>query len=357
MLMGHPTQIIARSRENAPQGCFEGLTPVQVPVVMEERVACDSQVKEALAATLEVVQEIPQAGPHTFHRVAGHTCAIRVTPRILACAMVDRPMIIVGLGEVVDGVCIGEELCPAFHLGGNDGFDRRGAHVLEHFEIDLRGWRVLLCLVAALHQAQQGWAAHLGSGATAQLKSSLSRCAALTFDLTGQPFAARTLVALIRFYLVLQLAGRIQMVRLVDATIEYIDTPLRGPLLEVSSGGNVGGVQLQLPPAEHQQPCEGTQLALLKDRTGPVREHGKLLAQARGTVPTVAALQSVVALFARRYCLASTAWTRDAVGPAQLSPVIGSFLVILQVGYQMFHRVAPTGCEQPHYTDPIWAEL
>src|SRR5262245_22448278 len=147
------------------------------------------------------------------------------------------------------------------------------------------------------------------------------------------------------------------MVRLVDATIQQIDTPLRCPLLDISSGGNFGGVQLQLPQADHQQPFEGTQLAFLEDRTGPVREHGTLLAQARGTMPTVEALQSVVAPFARLDCLASTAWTRAAVGPAHLSQVIGSFLVILQVGYQMFHRVAPTGCEQPHYTDSIWAEL
>jgi len=34
MLMGHPPQIIARGRENAPQGYFEGLTPVQVSVVV-----------------------------------------------------------------------------------------------------------------------------------------------------------------------------------------------------------------------------------------------------------------------------------------------------------------------------------
>jgi len=58
MLMGHPPQIIARGRENAPQSYFEGLTPVQVTVVVEELVACDSQVQEALADTLEVVQEI-----------------------------------------------------------------------------------------------------------------------------------------------------------------------------------------------------------------------------------------------------------------------------------------------------------
>src|SRR6516164_9463069 len=34
MLMGHPPPIIARGRENAPQGCFEGLTPVQASMVM-----------------------------------------------------------------------------------------------------------------------------------------------------------------------------------------------------------------------------------------------------------------------------------------------------------------------------------
>jgi hypothetical protein len=49
MLMGHPPQIIARGREDAPQGCFEGLTPVQVPMVVEELVACDAKVQEALA--------------------------------------------------------------------------------------------------------------------------------------------------------------------------------------------------------------------------------------------------------------------------------------------------------------------
>src|SRR6266566_6782709 len=99
MLMGHPPQIITRGREDASQGCFEGLTPVQVPVVVEELVACDAEVQEALADTLEVVQEIAQAGPYAFHRVAVHTRAVRVTPSILTCAMVDRTMVIVGLGK------------------------------------------------------------------------------------------------------------------------------------------------------------------------------------------------------------------------------------------------------------------
>src|SRR5215470_1224259 len=137
--MGHPPQILTRSRENTPHGCFEGLTPVQMPMVVQELVADDSEVQEALADTLEAVQEIAQAGPQTFHRVTVHTRAIRVPTSILARTVVDRPMVIVGLSEMVDVVCIGEELSPAFHPGGNDGFDRRGAHVLEHFEIDLCG--------------------------------------------------------------------------------------------------------------------------------------------------------------------------------------------------------------------------
>ena len=51
MLMDHPPPIIARGREEAPQGGFEGLTPGQVPMVMEELIACNSQVQEALADT------------------------------------------------------------------------------------------------------------------------------------------------------------------------------------------------------------------------------------------------------------------------------------------------------------------
>ena len=109
-----------------------------------------------MADTLEAVQKIAQAGPHAFHRVTVHTRAVRVTTSILARTMVDRTMVIVGLGEMVDVVFIGEKLRPAFHLGDDKRFDRRGAHILQYFQIDLRGWRVLVCLVAALHQAQQG---------------------------------------------------------------------------------------------------------------------------------------------------------------------------------------------------------
>src|SRR5262250_2113563 len=64
MLMGHPPQIIARGRENASQGCFEGLTPGQVSMVVQELVACDAEVEKALADTLEAVQKIAQAGPN-----------------------------------------------------------------------------------------------------------------------------------------------------------------------------------------------------------------------------------------------------------------------------------------------------
>src|SRR5215471_13992720 len=70
MLMGHPPPIIACGREKAPQSYFKGLTPVQVPMVMEELIACNSQVQEALADTPEVVQEITQAGPNPFEGVS-----------------------------------------------------------------------------------------------------------------------------------------------------------------------------------------------------------------------------------------------------------------------------------------------
>src|SRR5262249_47113425 len=95
-------------------------------------------------------------GPYAFHRVTVHTCTLRVTTSVLAHTMVDRPMVIVGRGEMVDVVFISEELRPAFHLSDDERFDRRGAHMLQYFQIDLRRWRVLIWLVAALHQAQQG---------------------------------------------------------------------------------------------------------------------------------------------------------------------------------------------------------
>src|SRR5215471_11392865 len=319
MLMGHPPPISARGRENASQGCFEGLTPGQVSRVVQELVACDAEVEKALADTLEAVQKIAQAGPNAFHRVAGHPGTVRVTTSILAGAMVDSPMVIVGLGKMVEVVFVCEKLRPAFHLSGNDGFDRRGAHILQHFEIDLCGWCVRVGLVTALHQAQQGGTTHLGGSATAKLNAALPGGAVVACDFPSQPFAARTLIALIRFYLVLQLSGRSQMVRLVNAPIQQIDTALRCALLDVRSCSNLCGIQLQLPQAHHQQPVEGPQLAFLEDRTGPIREYGKLLAQAPSAGHTVEALQSVVAPFTRRDRIAATAWTRHTIGPAHLS--------------------------------------
>src|SRR5215831_2956084 len=132
MLMGPPPPRIARGRENAPQGYCEGLTPVQMPVVMEELVACNAQVQEALADTLEMVQEMAQAGPKPCHCVTVYTRPVRVTTRILACAMVDRSMVIVSLSDMGDVVFIGEELRSAFHLGGDDGCARRAAHMLQY---------------------------------------------------------------------------------------------------------------------------------------------------------------------------------------------------------------------------------
>src|SRR5438445_902543 len=84
-------------------------------MVVQELVACDSEVQEALADTPEAVQKIAQAGPKAFHRVAVHTRTVRITTSILAGAMVDRTMVIVGLGEMVNVVLIGEELRPDFH--------------------------------------------------------------------------------------------------------------------------------------------------------------------------------------------------------------------------------------------------
>ena len=123
---------------------------MHVPIVVQELGACDSEVEKALADPLEAVQKMAQAGPQAFHRVAVHTGIVRVTTRIRAGTMVDRPVSIVGLGAMGDVLCIGEALRPAFHLGGDDGFDRRAAHILQHFQRDLRRWCVRVCLVTAL---------------------------------------------------------------------------------------------------------------------------------------------------------------------------------------------------------------
>ena len=147
------------------------------------------------------------------------------------------------------------------------------------------------------------------------------------------------------------LAGRVQRGRLVDAPIPHRDTPLRCLLLDVSSGSNVSGVPLPLPPAPHQRPCEGMPRALCEERTGPVRAHGTRRAHTHSAGPPVEALQALVAPYARLYRIASTAWTRDAIGPASLSQRIGSLLGILQGRSQVFHGGAPMGDAQPPETD------
>ena len=102
MLKSHPPQVIARGREQASQGRFEGLIPVQMTMVVQKLVACDPEMKEALADTFEAVQEVAQTGPDAFHRIAVNTRAVGVTASIFTRAMVDCAMVIVGPGEIVD---------------------------------------------------------------------------------------------------------------------------------------------------------------------------------------------------------------------------------------------------------------
>src|SRR5712691_2574695 len=357
MLMGHPSQRITWGRDNGPQGCCEGLTPVQVPMVVQARVAYDAEGQEALADTLEAVQDIAPARPRACHRVPVRTCPVRVPTSLLARTMVDRTMIIVDLGAMGDVLCIRAELSPAFPLGNHERFARRGASMLSDFQRDVRGWRVLVCLVAALPHAQQGWTARLGGSATAQRPPSWSGGAVAAFACTGQPWTARTLGALVSCSLVRQWAGRIPMGRCVEAPIQQRETLRRCPLLARSGRGHYGGVQLPWPHADPQQPCEGPPLPCLEDRPGPVRAHGTRLAPARRAGHPVEALESVVAPFARLARIAATAWTRDAIGPAPLSQVISGLQVLLQVWYEVLHRVAPTRCEQPHSPATAWVKL
>jgi hypothetical protein len=61
MLMGPPPHIIACGREHRPHACCEGLTPVQVSMVVQARVACDAEGQATVAAPLEAVQKIAPA--------------------------------------------------------------------------------------------------------------------------------------------------------------------------------------------------------------------------------------------------------------------------------------------------------
>src|SRR5215208_6787022 len=86
-------------------------------MVVQELVTSDSEVQEALADTLEAVQEIAQAGPNAFHRITVNTRAVRVMTSILTRTMIDRPMVIVSLGAMIDVGFISEELGYALKAG------------------------------------------------------------------------------------------------------------------------------------------------------------------------------------------------------------------------------------------------
>src|SRR5882672_3039850 len=87
-----------------------------------------------------------QARPKTFHRVTVHTRAVGVTPSILARAMVDRPMVIIGLSEMVNIVCSGEALRPDFHLG-SDTARTLVALIPFHWVLQLVSWIQMVRLV------------------------------------------------------------------------------------------------------------------------------------------------------------------------------------------------------------------
>jgi hypothetical protein len=297
MLMGHPPHLIARGGENGPQGCCEGLTPVQGPMVVQACVAYDSEGEEAWAEALATVQKMAQARPHAFPRVTGHPCAVRGTTRLRARPMVDRPMVVVGLRAMGEGVGSGNAWRPTFPLRDAERCDRGGAPMLQDCQRDWRGWRVLVCLGAAVPHAQQRWTAWRGRRATAPRPPSWSGCAVAACACTGQPLTARTRVARVSLHWGRQVTGRIPMGRRGDATLQQRETPLRCPLLESRRRGQGGGVQQPWPPAHHPPPCEGPHRALLDDRPGPVRAPGNQLAHARRAGHTVQALQSVVAPF------------------------------------------------------------
>src|SRR4029434_1475334 len=94
---------------------------------------------------------------------------------------------------------------PPVAMGGEGILKKGNSYPLE---IDLCGWCVLVGLVTALHQTQQGWTTRLGGSSTAKLNPALSGGAFVAFDFTSQPFAPCTFVALIRFSLLLQLSCR-----------------------------------------------------------------------------------------------------------------------------------------------------
>ena len=189
-------------------------------MVVQELVTGDPEVKEALADAPEVIQEVFQTGPNTFHRVAVHTSAIRIVAGILTCSMVDGAMLVSSLrGEVVDVVLVGEKLGTNLDPGGDDGLNRVGLHIPGDFPLALSWGSLLVVFVAALNQAQDRWTAFLRCSPSSQFNATSPGFASTLLDLTGQTLAARTLIGFICFDLALQLALRIQMIRLVDPTV------------------------------------------------------------------------------------------------------------------------------------------
>jgi len=116
-------------------------------IVVKELVTGAPEVKEALTDAPEVVQEVFQAGPNTFHRVAMHTNAIGVVASILTRSVVDSAMLVSGFGdEVVDVVLVREKLGASLHFGRDNGFNRTGLHILGDFQIDLSWGSLLIAL-------------------------------------------------------------------------------------------------------------------------------------------------------------------------------------------------------------------
>src|SRR5262245_42356435 len=95
MLMGHPPQRIACGRDNAPQGCFEGLTPVQVSMIVQELVACDSKCRKRWlillkwSKSLRRPDQIPSIVLQCTHVPAGSRGPL---PRLAIIASPVRPL-------------------------------------------------------------------------------------------------------------------------------------------------------------------------------------------------------------------------------------------------------------------------
>ena len=309
-------------------------------IIVKELETPDTEMKKTLANALEAIQEVAQAGPNSFHRVAMDANTIGVMTRIFTGSVIDSAMLVSSSrGEVVDIVLIGEELRTSLDSGDDDRLDRVCAHVIYNFQKYLGRWSSLVLLVASLNQPQDWRSAFLSRGTSSQLDATSSRFASALLDSTRQTLAARTLIGLIGLDLTFQLAFWIQMIRFVDAAIQQVDTALRCALIDVGCFGNLGRIQLQLPQPNYQQPLCGFQFTALEDCIGPVIEGSKSLTQTRGAVQAVVTLQAFVATLPLLNVVASTAGTDNFIWPTQLPQVIGGLVIILQMRYQMFHLV------------------